>query len=366
MYSVEEEEVTLVATKKSDIREHAKELAKLGARKGGQARAAVLTPQERREIARQAVMVRWRKQKGEDYQPVSGAASVNAAAKKPAAAKAPQEGIPRSLYQGTLRIGELELECHVLSDGKRVFAGDEVAAANPGAREGVNLNTFLARVPMTADGPVHGPDVHYMAPRARTPRPGYEATYLVEIANAYLKARDEGRLTPVQVPLAKHAATITRALAKVGITALIDSATGFEQVRLKRTLQLELQAFIAHDIQEWALTFPEEFWSELARLEGVRYSPRSRPLRWGRYVMLFVYDAIDQDVEARLKVAKPDLHFRADHRRWLEEFSKEQLNRHLQQIVVTMKRCRDMDEFRLKLERVFKRVPTEVGFPQAV
>lgn len=39
--------------------------------------------------------------------------------------------------------------------------------------------------------------------------------------------------------------------------------------------------------------FPEEFWLELARLEGIRYAPRSRPLRWGRHVMMFVYDAID-------------------------------------------------------------------------
>jgi hypothetical protein len=26
--------------------------------------------------------------------------------------------------------------------------------------------------------------------------------------------------------------------------------------------------------------FPDDFWYELARLEGVRYSPRNRPLRW--------------------------------------------------------------------------------------
>jgi hypothetical protein len=42
--------------------------------------------------------------------------------------------------------------------------------------------------------------------------------------------------------------------------------------------------------------FPQEFWFELARLEGVHSSPRSRPLRWGKFVMAFVYDAIDRDV----------------------------------------------------------------------
>ena len=68
--------------------------------------------------------------------------------------------------------------------------------------------------------------------------------------------------------------------AKVGIIALVDEATGYQKVREKRALQLKLQAFIAEEMQEWARMFPDEFWFELARLEGVHYSPRHRPLRW--------------------------------------------------------------------------------------
>ena len=41
-------------------------LAKLGAAKGGKARASVLTPEERSEIARKAVRTRWAKARGED------------------------------------------------------------------------------------------------------------------------------------------------------------------------------------------------------------------------------------------------------------------------------------------------------------
>ncbi len=40
---------------------HAVALSKLGAAKGGKARAAKLTPEERREIARKAAQVRWAK-----------------------------------------------------------------------------------------------------------------------------------------------------------------------------------------------------------------------------------------------------------------------------------------------------------------
>jgi len=40
---------------------HAVALSKLGASKGGQARAANLTPEQRREIAKKAAQTRWAK-----------------------------------------------------------------------------------------------------------------------------------------------------------------------------------------------------------------------------------------------------------------------------------------------------------------
>ncbi|MBI5838354.1 MAG: hypothetical protein HZB25_14035 [Candidatus Eisenbacteria bacterium] len=354
-----------MATKKTDVREHARELAKLGARKGGHARAAVLTAPERREIARKAVLVRWRKQKGESYQPPQDPGPARAPASDDGHPSSRVGGIPRSLFQGKLLVGHLQIECHVLSDGTRIFAPAEASAPVHGVPGLVNLRTLLARVPPSPERPGAVPEVTFMVPGGQSPSRGYEASYLVEVAAAYVDARDEGRLKADQESLAKHADAITRSLARLGIVAQIDAATGFEQVRLKRMLQLELQAFIARDLQEWALTFPEEFWSELARLEGIRYAPRSRPLRWGSYVMLFVYDAIDQDVQSRLKVSRPDLHVRADHLRWLEEFSKEHLNRHLRKVAETMSQCRNLAEFQSKMDRVFRRDFAEVGSTSA-
>ncbi len=85
-----------------------------------------------------------------------------------------------------------------------------------------------------------------------------------------------------------------RACARVGIIALIDEATGYQEIREKRALQAKLRAFIADQMGEWVKRFPDDFWYELARLEGIRYSQRNSPLRWGKYVMAFVYDAIDR------------------------------------------------------------------------
>jgi hypothetical protein len=188
---------------------------------------------------------------------------------------------------------------------------------------------------------------------------GYEATLILDICDAYLRARDVGALLSSQKRIAKQAEIITRACAKVGIIALIDEATGYEKFKQKRDLQIKLQAFIADDLQEWARMFPQEFWFELARLEGVRYSPRSRPLRWGKYVMAFVYDAVDEDVGKELRKKNPNPHFMQNHHQWLKDFGREKVNNQIQQVIAIMKLCDDMDDFRGKFARVFKKKSIE-------
>ena len=184
---------------------------------------------------------------------------------------------------------------------------------------------------------------------------GWEATGLIEICDTYLKAKEQGKLKKSQFGLAKQAEIVMRACAKVGIIALVDEATGFQQFREKQALQLKLQAFIAEDLQEWARMFPDEFWYELARLEGVRYSPRSRPLRWGRYAMAFVYDAVDGDVGKKLREINPDPHYKKNHHQWLKEFGREQIHDQITKVVTIMKLCSDMQEFTEKFAKVFKK-----------
>ena len=190
---------------------------------------------------------------------------------------------------------------------------------------------------------------------------GYEAMLLIEICDLYLTARDQGLLKQSQKKLAKEAEIVVRACAKVGLIALIDEATGYQEVRAKRALQLKLQAFIADDMQEWARMFPEEFWLELARLEGTRYSPRNRPLRWGKYVMMFVYDTIDPDVGRELRKLNPDPHFRKNHHQWLKQHGREKVNNQVQQVIAIMKLCDDMKDFRKKFAKVFQKGPLQLS-----
>ena len=158
-----------------------------------------------------------------------------------------------------------------------------------------------------------------------------------------LRAKDAGVLQKQQQHIATHCEMLIRGFARVGIIALIDECTGFQEYCAKNALRVKLHAFIAEEMQDWARMFPDDFWFELARLEGIRYSPRSRPLRWGKYVMAFVYDAIDEDVGKELRELNPTPHYRKNHHQWLKQFGRNKVHDQITQVVIIMKLCETMN-----------------------
>ena len=267
---------------------------------------------------------------------------------------------------GVVRFGPIEMEAHVLSDYRRVFTQREVVKALSGGRESGNLERYLSRNPLTANNLIQGPDILFKIPGPGALAIGSEATKLIEICDKYMEAAELKLLKPSQMKLAKQAGIIMRSSAKIRIIALVDEATGFQKLRAKHELQLKLQAFIADEMQDWARMFPDEFWLELARLEGVRYSPQSRPLRWGKYVMMFVYDAIDKDVGKTLREKNPNPRYQTNHHQWLKQFGRERVHDQLQRVVTIMKLCDNMAEFRQKFARVFKKTPLQLDISWGV
>src|ERR1041385_6438069 len=96
--------------------EEAKALSKLGAAKGGKARANVLTAAQRKEIAQKAIAARWSKYKEETFPPEAPKESTHG----------PESNLPFSMFRGTIKIGDMDIECHVLNDERRVFTQREV------------------------------------------------------------------------------------------------------------------------------------------------------------------------------------------------------------------------------------------------
>jgi hypothetical protein len=352
-----------MAAKKPDVRDSARELARLGARLGGEARAAVLTAEERREIARKAVLARWKKHKGEAYQPPPDPSPAPAVPALAARLRPARSQALRSVFRGRLKIGGFSLNCHLLSDGTRVFEHPQHESDAGDGRSGTLLAKFVSRAPRT-DVPAWGTPVSFKVQGSLAPRQGREAGQLVAMSEAYLRAREKGELAAADQPLARQAELLARACAMAGIVALFDGATGYREFRARRTLRRKLLALIAHDLHHWARAFPEDFWEELSRLEGIRHRKNHHPLRWGRYVIFFLHDAVGAELDSQPPASDPELLRRVDRQQWLDDFVKNGLSSYVRGVVSAMRGCRTMEDFSARFAGVFSNIAAQAAFDE--
>jgi P63C domain len=257
---------------------------------GGKARAEKLSKEARKEIASNAALVRWSRE-GTQY--------------------------PTAKYGSPdrpLRIGNLDIPCYVLDDGRRVItqAGMLLAlemsagtATKGGGDRLTNFATTKSIKPFVSDNlmemiknPVrfrgHG-SLSY----------GYEATILAEICDAVLSCREAGELNHQQEHIAKQAEILVRAFAKVGIVALVDEATGYQEIRNREALQEILKRFISEELLEWVRTFPTEFYKQLFRLKGWNWNEGRMSPIVGSIVNDLVYSRLAPGVLEELKKRNP-------------------------------------------------------------
>jgi hypothetical protein len=104
---------------------------------------------------------------------------------------------------------------------------------------------------------------------APLPTQGYEAPLLVDLCHAVLDLRESGLLkTEQEIRYAQACYVLTKAFAKTGIVALVDEATGYQEVRPRDALQSYLQKIIRKELAAWAKRFPDEFYENIYKLKG--------------------------------------------------------------------------------------------------
>ena len=120
----------------------------------------------------------------------------------------------------------------------------------PAILQGKAINPFISKEILEKSRPI----------RFRTPSganaSGYRADLLPDVCEIYLKAREAGVLPHNQQHVAQHAEILIRGLANVGIIALVDEATGYQNLRARDALAKILEAFVAKELRKWVRTFP--------------------------------------------------------------------------------------------------------------
>jgi hypothetical protein len=220
----------------SDVSQAARALGALGASKGGKARAEKLTAEQRREIAQKAIEARWEKVRSSQPDP--------------------QTKIPEEMCSGILSIAGIDLPCAVVENPTepnhpyRLFSqegflkalgragkarggqGASVVDGPPPFLAAKNLNPFIPKHLTGSTVPI------VYKPQRSTRAFGFRAELLPEVCWVYLDALKAGVLDryPSQVRIAENCELLVRGMATVGVIALVDEATGYQERRANQRL----------------------------------------------------------------------------------------------------------------------------------
>jgi hypothetical protein len=313
-----------------------------GKAKGGFARAEVLSPQRRRAIARKAALARW------------------------------DDSLPKAEYGSPDRplcIGNLKIPCYVLNDERRVLIQRGMMEAldmkqgTAGRGGGDRLVKFVATKaisPYISDKlaeVIKNPVVFQVSKGGKAY--GYEATVLADLCDSVLEARKSGKLHYQQEHIAIQCEILVRAFAKLGIIALVDEATGYQDKRGREALQALLDQYLRKEFAAWAKRFPNEFYQQIFRLRKWNWKGRSinPPQVVAKYTKDIVYARLAPGIVKELETRNPkdDKGKRqAKHHQWLtEDVGHPALAQHLYAVIGLMRINDSWDGFKKMLDRAY-------------
>jgi hypothetical protein len=148
-----------------------------------------------------------------------------------------------------------------------------------------------------------------------------------------------------------------RGLAHVGITALVDEATGYQQVRDRDELHRILEAYIAKELLPWTKRFPDEFYGQMFRLRGWQYSPPSvkRPKYVGKLTNELIYEKLPKGVLEELRSKNPVTPRGYRKHKHFQFLTEDIGNPHLEKQVVSVTTLMRASPNWATFERLFKR-----------
>lgn len=235
--------------------------------KGGLAVAAKMTPEQKAERARKGAIARW----GE----------------KP----------PITMRKGSFKEDfGIDAECYVLDDANKTAVITQL-----GMGEILGLGSGGSRLPRFVFNKTMS---EYIWPelREKIEKPvvfqivspgqsggvkanGYEATVLIEICQAILKAKADGN--PINPAVVAQAGIIVGASAKAGIQGLVYAITGFDRTR--EQVIGAFKAFVQEEAKRYEQEFPGELYMAWQRLYEIPLPARGKPWQFMHLTRKHVY-----------------------------------------------------------------------------
>lgn len=296
-------------------------------------------------------------------------------AEKPTVGNKPSKSLVRSTHDGELPIGDVAVPCYVLADGRRVLSGRGMQTAlDLGQSRGQKIpqliehKTLKPIVSKELEQGIFAP-IEFVTKKGFKAL-GYEATVLVDLCDMLLEARKLKLLSLLPSryeDLGDRAETLTRSFARIGIIALVDEATGYQDVRNKEALRQILDKYLLKDYAKWAKRFPDEFYQQMFKLKNwpLDLKGMKKPGVVGNYTNDIIYNRLAPGILHELKTINPKTitgRRKAKHHQFLtEDIGHAALQRHIDIVIAFMKASPNWISFMRMLERAFPKIGSQLG-----
>jgi hypothetical protein len=190
----------------------------------------------------------------------------------------------------------------------------------------------------------------------------FKASLFVDICKAYISANNDKTLSESLMRTYYRLISLMTAFAKVGIDAMVDEITGYQEDRRKDELEKILRLYISEEFLEWTKIFPEEFYEQIFRLKkwgSFQKAGQKMPQVVGFYTNDIVYERLPDKVlvELKKKVKKSENgnNLVKLHQGLSKDYGVLHLERHLIAVIALMKASTCWEHFLEMLDKSYKR-----------
>lgn len=282
----------------------------------------------------------------------------------------------QATHEGELRIGATVMTAAVLPNGKRLLSQATFLtalgrSAKPKAGTGAmttvdGLPSFLQADALKAfisDDLRESTTPIFFRTKSGRRAVGYDAQLLAKVCEVYLRLRDAsiaeiGRVPKQYEKIISACDVLMRGFAEVGIVALVDEATGYQEVRDREALQAILDAYLRDRFAAWAKRFPDEFYQQIFRLRSWNWKGRrvNPPQAVAQYTKNLIYERLAPHVLEELEKKNPVVAGRrvSKHHQWLtDDVGHPALAQHLHAVIGLMRVAATWDQLMTMVDVAF-------------
>lgn len=303
--------------------------------KGGKARAEKLTPERRKEIARNAAIVK--------------------------------NGGYKALYKGNFKeVFGFDIECYVLNDTNHTAVISQRGMAQALSLKGGGGTAFQRLLSGKILNTYIGPDIiekatHPIVFKSNSDGPGvtvhgFDVTLLIDVCKAIETAASEDKLTANQANTIKASRLILAASAKLGIKELVYKLAGYNST--KEEVIAAFRQYILEEARKWSKEFPDDLYGEWQRLYKIPVPERGR--NWEHYhlTLKHIYIPLAKSngrLLTLLKEAKKESQGKKYDKlhQFLNEVGLTALRAHIWQVVGIAKTSQSKEEYEKRFSLAF-------------